>query len=202
MVGVIRRMNKLHEVQILGVRHGPGAAVLPSEVTRVHLEFAHKFNDGHMGPRKFWQQNLPRLKFWNPAVPMIVNRTHDQTGPATLSIYFQEPGSTVQSDNAMPSSSTQGDAKAPPPAEGERVVTIDMKHRRSDMILQDFLAKTGAVPVKPTPQEETLMRDMEELEERGAVDRERVRKMIEHERRERALMAQAHSEAAAIKAAL
>ncbi|KAK4166183.1 CI-B8 domain-containing protein [Cladorrhinum sp. PSN259] len=200
MVGVIRRMNKLNA--LLGVRHGPGAALLPSEVTRIHLDFAHKLNDGHMGPRKFWRENLPRLKFWNPAVPMIVNRSHNQTGPATLSIYFREPGATVQPDSAMPSSSTEGDAKAPPPAEGEVVVTIDMKHKRSDIILQDFLAKTGAVPVKPTPQEETLMRDMEELEERGKVDSERVRKMTEHEKREKALMAQAQSEAAAIKAAL
>lgn len=133
---------------------------------------------------------------------MVVNRSHDQAGPATLSLYFREPGATVQSDSAMPSSSTEGDAKAPPPAEGEIVVTIDMKHRRSEMILKDFLAKSGAVPVKATLQEESLIRDMQELEERGKVDRERVKKMIDHEKREKALMAQAHSEAAAIKAAL
>lgn len=45
-----------------------------------------------MGPRKFWRENLPRLKYHNPAVPMIVNRTRDQDGPATLSIYMVDDG--------------------------------------------------------------------------------------------------------------
>ncbi|KAK4228960.1 CI-B8 domain-containing protein [Podospora fimiseda] len=201
MVGVIRRMNKLSE-KLLTVKHGPGAAVLPTEVARIHLEFAHKLNDGHMGPRKFWRQNLRRLKYWNPAIPMVVNRTHDQKGPATLSIYFREPGAPIQQDTPMPSSSNDGDAKAPPAADGERLVTINMKNRRSDEILKDFLTKTGAVPVKPTAQEELLMQEIEELKARGEVDRERVSKMVAHEKRERQIRAQAQAEAAAIKAAL
>ncbi|KAL2019430.1 hypothetical protein VTK56DRAFT_9635 [Thermocarpiscus australiensis] len=200
MVGVIRRMNQLKA--LVRIRNGPGAAVLPRDVTRIHLEFAKKWNNGHLGPRKFWREALPRLKFWNPAIPMIVNRTNDQEGPATLTLYFREPGATLKSDIPQPSSSTDGFSKAPEPAEGERVVTIDMKNRRSDAILREFMDKSGAVAVMPTPQDEAEMREAEELEARSAIDRVRIKKMVDAQKREKAMIAQAHSEAAAIKAAL
>ncbi|KAK4186595.1 CI-B8 domain-containing protein [Podospora australis] len=200
MVGVIRRLHKLKA--ILGVRHGPGAAVLPQDVSRIHMEFAHLFNDGHMGPRKFWRTSLPRLKYWNPAIPMIVNRVANQEGPATLSIYFREPGVTPKGDVQQQSSSSEGFSKAPAPAEGERVVQIDMKGRHSDQILSEFMAKSGAVPVTPTAQEEMEIREAEELEMKAKIDKERVRKMVEESKREKRLIQQAQSEAAAIKAAL
>ncbi|KAK4235612.1 CI-B8 domain-containing protein [Achaetomium macrosporum] len=200
MVGVIRRFNQLKA--LVRIRTGPGAAVLPQDVTRIHMEFAHRMNDGHMGPRKFWRDALPRLKYWNPAVPMVVNRTTDNNGPATLTLYFREPGATLASDMPMPSSSNEGFAKAPAPAQGERVVTIDMKHRRSEAILKEFMDKSGAVAVKPTPQDELELREAEEREARGAIDRERIRKMYEEAKRERAMIAQAQSEAAAIRASL
>ncbi|KAK3946195.1 CI-B8 domain-containing protein [Diplogelasinospora grovesii] len=189
--------------QLLGIRHGPGAAILPTNVTRIHMEFAHKINDGHMGPKKFWREHLPRLKFWNPAIPMIVNRTTDQLGPATMTLYFRDDGAPAASKSELPqpSSSSTGHSKAPEPSEGERAVTIDMKNRRSEVILKDFMDMTGAVPVIPTPQEEAEMRDAAELKQRGEIDRERVRKMLEAERREAAMISQARSEAAALKAA-
>ncbi|KAK4102580.1 hypothetical protein N658DRAFT_495287 [Parathielavia hyrcaniae] len=198
MVGVIRRMNKLNAV-LVGIRNGPGAAVLPKDVTRIHLEFAHKINNGHMGPRKFWQDALPRLKYWNPAVPMVVNRTHDQEGAATLTLYFREPGATLKSDIPQPSSSTEGFAKAPTPAEGERALTIDMKNRRSEAILKEFMDKSGAVPVKPSPQDEVLIQEVEEREVQSRYDYERIKKMNEEAKREKAMLAQAQSEAAAIR---
>jgi len=36
---------------LLAIRLGPGAAMLPPEVTRIHMDFAFKLNDGHFGPR-------------------------------------------------------------------------------------------------------------------------------------------------------
>jgi large subunit ribosomal protein MRP49 len=30
---------------------GPGAAILPPEVTRIHMDFALKMDNGHMGSR-------------------------------------------------------------------------------------------------------------------------------------------------------
>ncbi|EAQ83925.1 hypothetical protein CHGG_10329 [Chaetomium globosum CBS 148.51] len=200
MVGVLRRANRLTE--LVWIRNGPGAAILPQDVTRIHMDFAHKFNGGHLGPRKVWRQNLPRLKYWNPTIPMVVNRSHNQDGPATLSIYFREPGATLASDSPMPSSSSDGFSKAPAPAAGERVLTIDMKDRRSEAIFKEFMDKSGAVPIKVSPQDEALMREIEDRKAIGAIDRERVRKQNEAAKREKQMIAQAHSEAAAIKAAL
>ncbi|KAH7040090.1 CI-B8 domain-containing protein [Microdochium trichocladiopsis] len=68
------------------------------------MDFALRWNDGHFGPRKFWVNCLPRLKFWNPAVPMIVNRSAKQDGPATMSIYFRQPTATAEENNSSSSS--------------------------------------------------------------------------------------------------
>jgi hypothetical protein len=38
-------------LQLLDIRVGPGAAIISSDVKRIHLNFARKMNDGHMGPR-------------------------------------------------------------------------------------------------------------------------------------------------------
>jgi len=78
----------LTKPKLLDIRLGPGAAILQTPPARLHLTFARKINDGHMGPRKFWHTYLPRLKYHNPAVPMTVERTDDQEGPATLSVHF------------------------------------------------------------------------------------------------------------------
>jgi large subunit ribosomal protein MRP49 len=133
---------------------------------------------------------------------MVVNRIKDQEGPATLTLYFREPGATLSSDVPQPSSSFGGFSKAPAPAEGERAVTIDMTHRRSEAILKEFMDKSGAVPVKTTPQDEALLRETEEREAQAVIDEARLRKQNEAARREKAMIAAAHSEAAAIKASL
>jgi large subunit ribosomal protein MRP49 len=133
---------------------------------------------------------------------MVVNRTRDQEGPATLTLYFREPGASLQSDVPQPSSSTEGLAKAPAPAEGERIVTIDMKNRRSEAILKEFLDKSGAVAVKTSPQDEVLIREIADREAQAAIDREVMRKRNEEIKREQRRLAQAQSEAAAIREAL
>ncbi len=132
---------------------------------------------------------------------MVVNRSANQEGPATLTLYFRESGTGLSSDIPQPSSSTEGPSKAPPPAEGERVVTIDMKNRRSEAILKEFLDKSGAVAVKPTPQDEIDLRNVEEWEAQGAIDGARVKARNDAIKREKQMLAAAHSEAAAIKAA-
>jgi len=77
-----------------------------------------------------------------------------------------------------------------------------MKNRRSEAILKEFMEKSGAVSVKVSPEDEAIMREVEERERIGAIDRERIRKLNEAAKREKQMIAQAHSEAAAIKAAL
>jgi hypothetical protein len=50
--------------------------------------------------RRFWRQNMPRLKYWNPAIPMVVNRSDDQAGPARMTIYIRNSGQ-AQSANPL-----------------------------------------------------------------------------------------------------
>ena len=146
---------------------------------------------------------------------MLVNRSSNQAGPATMSIYFRQSApaaapskegkkSAASSGHPIPlaqqpHSSTSGECPAPPPGEGERVVTIDMKNVHSDAILEEFLQKTGAVKVEPTPNELVEMRQVEELREKAAVDRAINRKFIDDKRREERMLAQARQEAEAIR---
>jgi large subunit ribosomal protein MRP49 len=131
---------------------------------------------------------------------MIVNRTNE-SGPATMTLYFRDSISDTPpaKDGPETVSSMDGLAKAPEPAEGERTVTIDMKAQLSGDILKEFMEKTGAVPVMPTPQEDAELRDLEDLHRRGEIDRERMRRTLEAERREAALVAAARNEAASLK---
>ncbi|KAI1489148.1 50S ribosomal protein mrp49 [Biscogniauxia mediterranea] len=206
MVNPGKRMHILKA--LLALRHGPGAAILPPEITRIHMDFALRWNDGHFGPRKFWKICMPRLKYWNPAIPMLVNRSSDQSLPATMSIYFRQVSQDAATTerNALPlaqqpHSSTEGEHPAPPPEEGERVVTIDMKGVHSDAILSEFMLKTGATPVHPTPDEQVEMRQVEELRERAAYDRAIMKKWLDDKRHEERMMALARQEAEAIKMA-
>ena len=79
------------------------------------------------------------------------------------------------------------------------MVTIDMKHRHSDAILEEFLQRTGAAAVRPTPDEEVEMRQVEELRERAAFDRHILRIFFDNKRREERMLAQARQEAEAIR---
>ncbi|KAL8381054.1 hypothetical protein RB595_005377 [Gaeumannomyces hyphopodioides] len=218
------------------------------------MEFGLKNGKGHVGPTKFWRDNLPRLKYWNPSVPMVVNRSPDADKPATMSIYLRQsaPGSskkkatttttttntTTSSTTPMPTptaaataaatasasatetttdaaaaateakqkqaasrSAWDGSAGAPPPVEGERVVTIDMTHMRSDAILAELVTKTGAVPARPSPDEDEDMAELAAVRRQGAEDRTLVADFIQKQRREKALLERARKEADAIKAA-
>ncbi|KAJ2971688.1 hypothetical protein NUW58_g9346 [Xylaria curta] len=130
-----------------------------------------------------------------------------------MSIYFRQtssssdPTSTTEAVRNMlplaqqPHSSIKNEHPAPPPEEGERIVTIDMKNVHSDAILSEFIAKTGATVVNPSPDELVEMRQVEELEERAAVDRAIVKRYIDDKRREERMSALAKQEAEAIKAA-
>ncbi|KAI0484157.1 50S ribosomal protein mrp49 [Xylariaceae sp. FL0804] len=173
MVNVGKRMHILQSV--LALRLGPGAAILPSEVTRIHLDFAHKWNDGHLGPRKFWKDCLPRLKYWNPAVPMLVNRTTDQSGPATMSIYFRQAGgassssprSTATTTTTTSSSSSSSPTEAATAAEGESsppsapTPAPAKKPSATAAAVQAHSSSTGAHPAPaPRPDERVETVDM------------------------------------------
>ncbi|MCJ1476561.1 hypothetical protein MMC13_005227 [Lambiella insularis] len=144
------------------------------------MDFASEWNGGHLGPRRFWKTCLPRLKYHNPAVSMTVNRTTDQAGPATMTIFFATTPNTSAAA-ASPSSSSVN----------ERVEVIDMKNRPELETLQNLLEITKAVKVKPTEEEELELRQMQEEDVKSEQDREKSRVFREKFKAEQALLAQA-----------
>ncbi|MCJ1448437.1 MAG: hypothetical protein MMC23_008952 [Stictis urceolatum] len=164
--------------QLLDIRLGPGAVVLPPKIKRIHLDFASKINDGHFGARKVWRTYLPRLKYHNPTVSMTVNRSTDQAGPATMTIIFAQPGHPTTSTADLSGSN-------------ERIETIDMKHKHESDILRSLMEITGAEDTKATAEEELDLRQLAEDRIRSEQDRVRSRLDLESRRREAQLLEQA-----------
>lgn len=169
------------------VRHGPGAAILPKAVRRVHLEFAFKINNGHMGARKFWRLYLPRLKYYNPAVLMTINRSTNQAGPPMLSIFFASDGEPC-SASVNPSTLTSTAERL---SLTDRVETFDMTHQHQLDILQQVMILTSAVDIQPTGDEILEMRQIEEDNVKSKQDRIRMQNVFEARKREKALLQQA-----------
>ncbi|OAF59729.1 hypothetical protein VC83_03785 [Pseudogymnoascus destructans] len=188
MVSILRRMTKLRA--LLAIKLGPGAAVLPKNVTKLHMEFAKRMNDGHYGPRKFWHSCLPRLKYHNPTVSMTLERTTNQEGPALMTVYFDDA-----THPQTPSAPVAGTQTEPPASSQQRVVTINMKHRHESEILSQLLALTNAVPVEPTPEEVEQLQKLAALKEVGERDSARHRIFNAEKKREEAILAQARSAA-------
>jgi len=196
MVSIIRRMRKL-KAKLLAIRLGPGAAVLPKDIKRLHLDFAFKLNDGHLGPRKFWRNYLPRLKYHNPAVSMTVNRITDQAGPATMTIFYAPPLES-SSPTASPAGSSSTSTSTTPSIHTpfDRTETINMKHRNESEILSLLMDLTKAIPVKATPEEEQELRQLEEENKRSELDAQRSAEVNALRKREAALLDQARGDVA------
>ncbi|KAF8420101.1 hypothetical protein EV426DRAFT_675887 [Tirmania nivea] len=126
MVSIIQRMKVL-QGKLASLRHGPAAAILPPSVEKLSLNFAIRNKGGHMGTRKFWRLYLPRLKYYNPTLPIEVTRWKgfDPAGPATITIHFKDK-----------------------PAH-----TINSKNRAHAELCTQFLDITKATPVPPNPKD-------------------------------------------------
>ncbi|KAK6528385.1 hypothetical protein TWF281_009626 [Arthrobotrys megalospora] len=137
--------------KLYSVRNGTGAAILPPNISRIALSFNYKSNNGHMGPRKFFRECLPRLKYHNPEVDMIVTRKPDLEGPATLTIHFSD----VPVDDKL---QFKKKAAAPVVRETTSTVDIDMLNRFPDDIMDELVQKTSATlysePARSTELEE------------------------------------------------
>lgn len=46
--------------QLINLRCGPGAATLPEEVTRIHMDFSNKMYEGNMGAKYVAREHLTR----------------------------------------------------------------------------------------------------------------------------------------------
>ncbi|KAI9734705.1 MAG: hypothetical protein M1818_006692 [Claussenomyces sp. TS43310] len=197
MVSVLKRMRALKA--LLNIKLGPGAAILPPEVTRIHLDFAVKINDGHAGPRKFWRNCLPRLKYHNPAVPMSVTRTTNQEGPALLTIHFTDATSAHTIPPPVSSTTAARTSVGPvaattsmPPT--QRTEVINMKHRTDSEILSQLMALTKARPVDPTPRDLEDIRKLEEFKVKSDADKAVSQKVRDDKAHHAAMLAQARGE--------
>ncbi|KAL8710330.1 MAG: hypothetical protein Q9220_005100 [cf. Caloplaca sp. 1 TL-2023] len=192
MKGVKKGLKQLAKVQQIKPQR-QGAAVLPRDIKRIHLEFAFRINDGHFGARKVWRDYLPRLKYHNPAVSMTVNRSEDQKGPAALTVYYnnssRESSSTATTTSLPSSSGSSSESTTQDPF--ERMEIIDMKHRHESEILRELLDLTKATPVVATAEEEAELEMIAEEEKRGEMDRARNAAYTQKKRQEKALLDQA-----------
>ncbi|KAG4285607.1 hypothetical protein FPRO06_06867 [Fusarium proliferatum] len=188
------RFNKLR-AKIISLRCGPGAAILPPEVTRIHMDFATSFKNGHMGAKKFWRENLPRLKYHNPSVPMIVNRHSRNNKKPTISIYLRKPDASTPAPatRSQPSSSRNNLSKATPPDADEKIITVDMTEKHSSHILEYVLAETRAVPIKPTKEEIRELQELDAMARQAEVDRARMRSLREEKKREEDMLKRARA---------
>ena len=131
---------------------------------------------------------------------MIVNRTSSADGPAKMTLYFktdaQKPADAPAA-RIQPNSSGVGASEAQPPAWDERIVEIDMKGKRSDDILAAFMQQTKAEPVMPAPEDEEAFKKFEKMDELAEYDRARMKKMLDEERKAKAMLRRAKAGASA-----
>ncbi|PQE25588.1 50S ribosomal Mrp49 protein [Rutstroemia sp. NJR-2017a BBW] len=165
------------------------------------MDFAFKMNDGHFGPRKFWRNCLPRLKYHNPAIPMTVNRNHDQTGPALMTIHFTDPSSASElsapiSSTTQPSTSTAPTTPSSSGSPTTHTKEINMKHRTDSEILSQLISLTNAKLVRATPEEQRQLKELAEHKARAEKDSALSAVLNEQRRKEQAILTQARGEVA------
>jgi len=188
--------DSLTHLKLFFVRVGPGAAVLPRDVTRIHMRYAAKYNEGHFGPRKFWRQYLPRLKYHNPNLKVTVEQTQDQAGPATLTIFYS---SETSADRVLATELKHAGAPGGPSAEGmdegssvnEKMETVDMKHKHERDIWKRVAELTGAEEIEPTDDELHQIREYEAADVQGEIDRKNTRARFLKQRAEEEFMKRA-----------
>ena len=163
--------------------------MLSHEVKRIHLDFAPKFNDGHLGARRVWRKYFPRLKYHNPAVSMTVNRSIDQEGSATLSVFFAPaPRLSSASASPAPSSSTDPSTASSGHAPANRIATIDMKYKHESEILSRLLELTNGRQYEASPDELAELRGVDDERKRSERDRMAQARLNEIKRQEKALL--------------
>ncbi|KAJ5225743.1 hypothetical protein N7468_006968 [Penicillium chermesinum] len=204
MVNLFKRMRKLSTT--LNVRTGLGAALFPTPktatkefpaVTRLHLTYAKRIEDGHRGARHFWRQCLPRLKYHNPGVGITVRQTDDQAGPAALTIYFSERLSSTAA--AIAGANQVVDKHAPAPVEGEKAAVVNVKNLEFNEIWNRVQASTGAQELKPSAEDEAERKRLEAIAARAVGDRERIARIQQAKKDQERMLAEARGEVEKLK---
>lgn len=110
-----------------------------------------------MGPRKFFRECLPRLKYHNPDVDMIVTRKEALEGPATLTIHFSDVPVDIKSQLNKKKQTT------PVVRETTSTIDIDMLNRYPDDIMEELVQKTSATLYSEPPRSPELEEEAEYL---------------------------------------
>ena len=119
---------------------------------------------------------------------MTVNRTEDQQGPATLTVFFAPPSKSSATALPAPSSSTDPSTAPSDHTPSDRIESIDMKHKHESEILSHLLELTKGQPYEMTTDERMELREVEDFKRSSARDREAQARLNEVRRQEQALL--------------
>ena len=126
---------------------------------------------------------------------MTIDRSARVEDPATMSIHFASPDASQTSasptSSPAPTDSTTSTTPTSDHDPTQRVETIEMKHRSSDEILQDFTQLTNAFAVEATVEEKEELRALEDERLRSLRESALSREVKARKAREAALLAQA-----------
>ncbi|RMZ71275.1 50S ribosomal mrp49 [Pyrenophora seminiperda CCB06] len=146
---------------------------------------------------------LPKIKYWNPSIPIELSRHTDAEGASFLHVYHDtktQPATgttnspTAQQSDSTPPSSTPNPRNTLVPDTSKPAISIDIRDMTDSQILQALIEKTGAEQLEPTPEEVTKMQELEEARQRADADRILVREKLLKERREAELLRLARGE--------
>ncbi|KAJ5322301.1 hypothetical protein N7541_007582 [Penicillium brevicompactum] len=200
MVNLFKRLRKLQT--ILQTKVGTGAAIFPTlasastefpAVTRLHLTYAQKIDNGHGGARHFWRKCLPRLKYHNPGVSMSVKQTQDQSGPAALTLYFagEKAGSAAI---ALANERKITDSLAPAAEAGEKSVVLDIRNYTYKQIWDRVQVMTNAKVVNPTGEDVAMQQKLDAIEKKSGPDRQRIQAIRQAKKDQERMLAMARGE--------
>lgn len=131
---------------------------------------------------------------------MTTDRTIAQDQPATMSIHYAPKDASQSSDSATsspaPVDSTATSEPASDHAPTERVETIEMKHRSSAEILEEFVRRTNAFAVEATEQDKEDIRALENQRVRSTKDSALSQEVRAKVKREQELLEQARGDMA------
>ena len=121
---------------------------------------------------------LPRLKYYNPSVPMLVSRPEQTGGKAEMAIYMKKSKSATSESPSSPEHAPyrplevgeghiSPDVRSQPPSASfdEDVVTIRMRGCTEGEIWDKFVEATKAKLVEPGLGELSAMQELQESKE-------------------------------------
>lgn len=113
---VVKQLSILNNLTLLNKK--PQILINPTKYHSLKLTFQLQNHNGHMGARKFWQEYLPTLKFYNPNIPINITRINNENKslevPCTLELLDQK---------------------------GTVIKTIKMQNKKSEDIMDEFLSE-------------------------------------------------------------